>query len=54
VPTFDTPEQILAWKRAIHEQAVASQNMPLANLTQMSQAERDLLGLWIEKGGRIE
>lgn len=54
VPTFDTPEQILTWKRAIHEQAVASQNMPLANLTQMSQAERDLLGLWIEKGGRIE
>lgn len=50
VPTLDTPEQILAWKRAIHEQAVASQNMPLANLTQMSQAERDLLGLWIEKG----
>src|SRR5690606_33954390 len=52
--TFDTPEQILAWKRAIHEQAVASQNMPLANLTQMSQAERDLLGLWFERGGRAE
>lgn len=52
--TFDTPDQILAWKRAIHEQTVASRNMPLANLTQMSQAERDLLGLWFERGGRAE
>lgn len=54
LPTFDTPEQILAWKRAIHEQAVETRKMPLANLTQMSQEERDLLGFWIEKGGRIE
>lgn len=54
VPTFDTPEQIHTWKHAIHEQAVASEKMPLANLTQMSQAERDLLGLWIEKGENIK
>jgi uncharacterized membrane protein len=28
--------------------------MPLGNLTQMTQEERDLLGDWIEKGAQIE
>ena len=50
---FDTPEQIRQMREKIHAQAVATQSMPLANLTQMSQEERDLLGSWIEKGAPI-
>ncbi|MBF0676073.1 urate hydroxylase PuuD [Pseudomonas sp.] len=51
---FDTPEQIQQMSEKIYAQAVATQVMPLGNLTQMTQEERDLLGDWIEKGARID
>lgn len=51
---FDTPEQIQQMSEKIYAQAVATQVMPLGNLTQMTQEERDLLGAWIEKGAKIE
>ena len=41
---FDTPEQIRQQAAKIHAQTVASQIMPLGNITQMTQEERDLLG----------
>jgi len=47
---FDTPEQIRQQAAKIHAQTVASQIMPLGNITQMTQEERDLLGAWIAKG----
>lgn len=50
---LDTPEQIKAQVAKIHAQAVASQVMPLGNMTQMTQEERDLLGAWIAQGARI-
>jgi uncharacterized membrane protein len=31
---------------------VASQIMPLGNITQMTQQERDLIGTWITQGAR--
>ncbi|BAV76588.1 membrane protein, DUF989 family [Pseudomonas chlororaphis subsp. aurantiaca] len=49
---FDTPEQIKLQAPRIQAQAVASQIMPLGNITQMTQQERDLIGAWIVQGAR--
>ena len=50
---LDTPEQIKAQIAKIHAQTVATQIMPLGNITQMTQDERDLLGQWISQGAPI-
>ncbi len=47
---FDTPQQIQQQAARIQAQAVASQIMPLGNITQMTQQERDLIGAWINQG----
>ncbi|MGE8483622.1 MAG: urate hydroxylase PuuD [Pseudomonas sp.] len=47
---FDTPEQIRQNAARIQAQAVTSQIMPLGNITQMTQQERDLIGAWIVQG----
>jgi uncharacterized membrane protein len=47
---LDTPEQIRQNAARIQAQAVASQIMPLGNITQMTQQERDLIGAWIVQG----
>lgn len=49
---FDTPTQIQQQAARIQAQAVASQIMPLGNITQMTQQERDLIGTWINQGAR--
>ncbi len=49
---FDTPQQIQAMAPKIQAQAVATQIMPLGNITQMTQAERDLIGSWIAEGAK--
>ena len=49
---FDTPQQIQAQAAKIQALAVASQVMPLGNITQMTQDERNLLGNWIAKGAQ--
>jgi len=51
---FDTPQQIQASAPRIHAQAVASQIMPLGNLTKMTPTERELLGAWIMAGARVD
>ena len=51
--TFDSPEQIHDRAAAIRQQAVDSKAMPIGNLTHMTQAERDRLGLWIRQGAKI-
>ena len=48
---FDTPEQIRQQAARIQAQAVASQIMPLGNITQMTTQERELLGAWIDQHG---
>ncbi len=48
---FDTLEQVRARLDDIHRQAVASEIMPLANLTEMTDLERAKLGRWIDQGG---
>ncbi|MHB0819213.1 urate hydroxylase PuuD [Stutzerimonas stutzeri] len=50
---FDTPEQIQQMAAKIHAQTIASQIMPLGNITQMTQEERDLLANWIAQGAQI-
>jgi len=47
---FDTPEQIVARAQQISQQAVVTKNMPLGNLTNITQDERDLLAAWVQSG----
>ncbi|MGH8463734.1 MAG: urate hydroxylase PuuD, partial [Pseudomonas sp.] len=47
---FDTPEQIRQNAARIQAQAITTQIMPLGNITQMTQQERELIGAWIAKG----
>jgi uncharacterized membrane protein len=49
---FDTPEQIKQLAPRIQAQAVTSQIMPLGNITQMTQQERDLIGAWVTSGAQ--
>jgi uncharacterized membrane protein len=51
---FDTPEQIRQNAARIQAQAVTSQIMPLGNITQMTQQERDLIGAWIVQGAQTQ
>lgn len=51
---LDTPEQIQTQVAKIHAQSVASQIMPLGNITQMTHAERALIGVWIEHGAQLD
>ena len=51
--TFDTPEQIKEQADAIEQQAVESRAMPLNNVTDMTEFERQLLGRWIAQGAKI-
>lgn len=50
---FDTPQQIQQLAPRIQAQAVASQVMPLGNITQMTPEERKLVGDWISKGAQV-
>lgn len=47
---FDTPDQIVARAQQIYQQAVVTKNMPLGNLTGITQDERDVLGAWVQQG----
>ena len=50
---LDTPAQIKAQAAQIHAQSVASQVMPLGNITQMTEQERELIGAWIAHGAPL-
>lgn len=47
---LDTPREIGAWAARIHERAVVTRTMPLANLTGITDEERALLGGWYAAG----
>jgi uncharacterized membrane protein len=47
---FDTPDQIVGRAQQIYQQAVVTKNMPLANLTNITPEERDLLAAWVQSG----
>lgn len=46
---LDNASQIKTLAPQIYLQTVASKTMPLGNMTQMTQEERDLLGVWISQ-----
>ena len=50
---LDTPAQIAARAAVIKGIAVDSKVMPLGNATHMTDAERRLLGQWIDAGAKI-
>lgn len=50
---FETPEQIKAKAPRIKARAVDSTSMPTGNLTNMTDAERELLGKWIAQGASL-
>ncbi len=52
--TFDEPGEIKERADAIERVAVETKTMPLGNVTEMTQAERDELGAWIEQGAKIK
>lgn len=47
---FDTPDQIAAMAARIRERAVIQRTMPLNNSTGMTDAERALVGRWVDAG----
>jgi uncharacterized membrane protein len=49
---LDSPSAIVALAQAIRTQAVDTHEMPLGNLTHMTDAERALLGTWIDQGAK--
>ncbi len=51
---FDTVEQIKEFSSRIKTRAVISRSMPLANKTQMTDEERDLLAKWFVQGAQTE
>jgi len=51
---LETHSQIVRWKDRVKLRVVVLRNMPLANQTQMTDTERDRIGLWIDQGASSE
>ena len=51
---FDTRAQIGTQAQRINTQVVVSGVMPLGNLTNMTQAERDIIGAWFHQGAATD
>jgi uncharacterized membrane protein len=49
---FDTPQQIVAQAQLIKTQAVTTHEMPIGNLTHMTEAERATVGAWVDQGAK--
>lgn len=48
----DTPDQVALHAQGIYQQVVAAKTMPLNNATQMTDAERSLIGRWFNAGAK--
>jgi uncharacterized membrane protein len=51
---LDTPERVKSAAPRIHQQTIATQTMPLGNLTKMTPEERTVLGKWLAEGANIK
>lgn len=49
---LDTPARVKQYAQRIHERAVQLKNMPLANMTGMTDAERSVIGHWYAAGAK--
>ncbi len=47
---FDTADQIVALSARINSMVVVSKTMPLGNMTNMTDDERDIIGAWVYQG----
>lgn len=50
---LDTSQDIAAWAPRIHERTVVNKTMPLGNLTNITDAERDALARWFASGAEV-
>ncbi|PRQ00013.1 Cytochrome c [Enhygromyxa salina] len=50
---FDTPQQIATMAPRINSVVVVARTMPLANMTQMTDEEREIIAAWIAQGANI-
>ncbi len=51
---FDTVGDIRKYAAQINAQVVLTDTMPLGNMTEMTQEQRDILGAWVAQGAEIE
>jgi uncharacterized membrane protein len=51
---FDTPAQIAAMAARINTQVVVTKQMPLGNMTGITDEERDAIGAWFFQGARTQ
>jgi uncharacterized membrane protein len=49
---LETPEQVIRNADKIRLRAVSLKNMPLANMTNMTPEEREILRAWIDQGAK--
>ncbi len=52
--SLDTPVQIRRSVQKINARTIITQTMPLANKTEMTDEEREMLGRWIAQGARVD
>jgi uncharacterized membrane protein len=50
---LESSEQIVSQAQKIYAQSVATKAMPIGNLTGMTDAEREQLGIWIRAGAKL-
>jgi uncharacterized membrane protein len=51
---YDTPEDIVKFKDKIMQRVVITKTMPQNNKTNITQAERDIIGCWINQGANVK
>ncbi len=51
---FDTPAQVQTLAPRIKDRAVTNRTMPFINKTGMEDAERELLGRWVDEGAHLD
>ncbi|ROS05643.1 putative membrane protein [Sinobacterium caligoides] len=51
---LDTPDLIKKWAPRIQARAINSHDMPLGNMTKMTDEERATVGLWIQQGAKLD
>lgn len=51
---LDTPQAVKQHAQAVYQQSVVAKTMPLNNATQMTDAERVLVGRWFEGGAKTD
>jgi uncharacterized membrane protein len=50
---LDSPEAVKQHAQAVYQQAVVAKTMPMNNATQITEAERALIGQWFQDGAKV-